>query len=942
MNNNYIPLITNISLHLNTEINIKPNNNNSSLKNNSPNLISLNKYINSNNLNNSYKNKKNSLNLEETIGNFIIGKSLGKGTFGKVKIGTHKITGEKVAIKILLKEKFVDNIDKTRMIREIKILKNTFHFNIIKIYEVIETETSIYLIMEFAEKGELFNYIIQKKRLNELESLKFFHQIIDAVDYMHKLGICHRDLKPENMLLDFQNNLKIIDFGLSNLYVINELLQTPCGSPGYASPEMIKGDKYNGYKSDIWSCGIILYVMLCGFLPFDEENEQKLFEKIIKGKFTLPNFLSNEVKDLLKLILTTNPYKRIDINGIRKHEWYNKFNYEIVEGLFVNCMNIPIDNYVINELKKYGKNEENVKKDVIKNYHNDNTTSYYLLVKKNNKKGIESISDLYSKKFSDYIKKFRFIYFPLKNLNNNNKILNFEDYYNNIFNNKNNKKKLNYKNKSFDKNENEKNYNLKSCNNNNNYYHEHYDKYINLTDNVITDSNIDIENDFRENTNFDNNSKNISKNKNNKKNNNNKILNFEKILNKKKHFLNFNLTTIKTQLKSNYENYIKKNKKNKTNKKSNFLNTSSTYIRVLKKNNSFNSKYFNINKKPNNNFKPYNSKKNFHPLSLTKDRKSISKEKNKKNTFYSNYKYGIKKNFLLLNYYNKKLKKKNSKNLSIFINKNNNKNNIINLSTNCNLDKNKGNILFRKYNHSYDKSSNDNKLKEKLNIKVNINNYNNYKINYLKKNNKTISEPNSSSINTKSTFNSDIQNEINKKNYKNSVEKYINKNCVIKNLEKNSCVNNNNNNKKKKRAISTEIKNNNNIDNKNNDNNNIENDIKNNYINLPYYLGEIDVNKIIYKDPYKIRENINYYFPIKKIYINNNNNYNNNNYVNKKINNYNNSYFKIKCNKGINKFKIDFYRIKNINGIYVDINLLEGNKKEFENILKTVYEILNY
>ena len=161
MNNNYIPLITNISLQLNKEINIKPNNNNS------PNLYSLDKYINSNNLNNSYKIKKNSLNLEETIGNFILGKSLGKGTFGKVKIGTHKITGEKVAIKILLKEKLIDNIDKIRMMREIKILKNTFHFNIIKIYEVIETETSIYLIMELSEKGELFNYIIQNKRLNE-------------------------------------------------------------------------------------------------------------------------------------------------------------------------------------------------------------------------------------------------------------------------------------------------------------------------------------------------------------------------------------------------------------------------------------------------------------------------------------------------------------------------------------------------------------------------------------------------------------------------------------------------------------------------------------------------------------------------------------------------------------------------------------------------------
>ena len=137
--------------------------------------------------------------------------------------------------------------------------------------------------MEYAENGELFDYIISKGKLTEYESNKFFHQIIDSIDYIHKMGICHRDLKPENMLLDNNNDLKLIDFGLSNLYYKNELIKTPCGSPGYASPEMLRGENYNGLLSDIWSCGIVLYVMLFGYLPFDDNTENGLYEKIIIG-----------------------------------------------------------------------------------------------------------------------------------------------------------------------------------------------------------------------------------------------------------------------------------------------------------------------------------------------------------------------------------------------------------------------------------------------------------------------------------------------------------------------------------------------------------------------------------------------------------------------------------------------------------------------------------
>ena len=267
------------------------------------------------------------------------------------------------------------------------------------------------MITEYAEGGELFNYILEKNYLSEKESRNIFQQLIDAIYYLHQMGICHRDLKPENILFDTnkKNKIKIIDFGLSNLYITNlnkeELLETPCGSPGYAPPEMILGNKYKGVLTDIWSSGIILYAMICGCLPFDDESEDGLYSKIIKGEFEYPNHIniSKEVKNLINKILVIDPKKRISIEEIRKTAWFMK-DYKPTVGLFNSVVEIPVDDLVIEEMKKYNYEESKIKEDIKNNKHNSLTTLYYLLVKKMYKKKIYTKSDLISETFKDYIR----------------------------------------------------------------------------------------------------------------------------------------------------------------------------------------------------------------------------------------------------------------------------------------------------------------------------------------------------------------------------------------------------------------------------------------------------------------------------------------------------------------------------------------------------------
>ena len=230
-----------------------------------------------------YSSHSNNDYRDNYIGDYIIKEIIGNGTFSKVKLGINKYTNEKVAIKLLEKKKITEKKDLERIFREMSIVKNLNHPNIIKTYEIFENEKYYYIIMDYCKGGELFDYIVKKGRLNEEETSFFFYQIINGLEYIHSKNIVHRDLKPENLLLTDKNKLKIIDFGLSNYFNLNKenktkLLKTPCGSPCYAAPEMVSGNKYNGFKTDIWAIGIVLYAMIVGYLPFEDSDIYILFQ----------------------------------------------------------------------------------------------------------------------------------------------------------------------------------------------------------------------------------------------------------------------------------------------------------------------------------------------------------------------------------------------------------------------------------------------------------------------------------------------------------------------------------------------------------------------------------------------------------------------------------------------------------------------------------------
>ena len=253
-------------------------------------------------------------------------KDLGEGTFGKVKLGQHVETKQFVAIKVLEKKKIAQMSDTSRVDREIRILQEVRHPNIIRLYEKREDETAIYLIMEYAEGGELFDYIVSKQRLDEKEGAFFYNQLIDGVEFLHSLKIAHRDLKPENLLLDKEcKTLKIVDFGLSNIYKDKHgrdiSLYTACGSPCYAAPEMVLGKPYIGYTVDIWSSGITLYAMICGYLPFEEAETSLLYDKIVKGMYDIPSFLSIDAVKMIKGLLTVEPKKRLLFSQIKDEPW---------------------------------------------------------------------------------------------------------------------------------------------------------------------------------------------------------------------------------------------------------------------------------------------------------------------------------------------------------------------------------------------------------------------------------------------------------------------------------------------------------------------------------------------------------------------------------------------------------------------------------------------
>ncbi|KAL9114784.1 MAG: hypothetical protein Q9227_001464 [Pyrenula ochraceoflavens] len=250
-------------------------------------------------------------------------KTLGEGSFGKVKLARHKVTGQEVAMKIIARRKLSTRDMQGRVEREIQYLQLLRHPHIIKLYTVITTKSEIVMVLEYAPM-ELFEYIVKHGRLNEQKSRRLFQQIICAVEYCHRHKIVHRDLKPENLLLDQNENVKIADFGLSNIMTDGNFLKTSCGSPNYAAPEVISGKLYAGPEVDVWSCGVILYVFLVGRLPFDDEFIPALFKKIAAGNFHMPSYLPSGAVNIIKRCLQVHPVQRITIPEIRADPWFRK------------------------------------------------------------------------------------------------------------------------------------------------------------------------------------------------------------------------------------------------------------------------------------------------------------------------------------------------------------------------------------------------------------------------------------------------------------------------------------------------------------------------------------------------------------------------------------------------------------------------------------------
>lgn len=265
----------------------------------------------------------------DTIGPWKLGKTLGKGSSGRVRLAKNMETGKLAAIKIVPKTKSSSRPNSLPygIEREIIIMKLISHPNVMGLYEVWENKLELFLVLEYVDGGELFDYLVSRGRLPEREAIHYFKQIIEGVAYCHSFNICHRDLKPENLLLDKKNRrIKIADFGMAALQTSNKLLETSCGSPHYASPEIVMGKTYNGGPSDIWSCGIVLFALLTGHLPFNDDNVKRLLLKVQSGRYQLPSNMSAEARDLISKILIVDPSKRISIQGILSHPLITKYD----------------------------------------------------------------------------------------------------------------------------------------------------------------------------------------------------------------------------------------------------------------------------------------------------------------------------------------------------------------------------------------------------------------------------------------------------------------------------------------------------------------------------------------------------------------------------------------------------------------------------------------
>ncbi|XP_034951244.1 serine/threonine-protein kinase SIK3-like isoform X2 [Chelonus insularis] len=325
--------------------------------------------------------QQSSVNKLIRVGYYKLEKTIGKGNFAVVKMATHVVTKSKVAIKIIDKTKLSEE-NLAKIFREVHIMKRLRHPHIIRLYQVMETEKMIYLVTEYAPGGEIFDHLVRYGRMSEPEARRIFKQIVQAVHYLHQQRVVHRDLKAENLLLDADNNIKLADFGFSNEYTPGMPLSTWCGSPPYAAPEIFEGKHYDGPRSDIWSLGVVLYVLVCGALPFDGPTMQLLRSVVISGKFRIPFFMSAECEKLIRHMLVVEPERRLSITQILAHPWMGGDGVtELEPGGCTELTHPPPLNQVVieNMLRLPGLSAETLLKSVQGNAFDHVSAIYHLL-----------------------------------------------------------------------------------------------------------------------------------------------------------------------------------------------------------------------------------------------------------------------------------------------------------------------------------------------------------------------------------------------------------------------------------------------------------------------------------------------------------------------------------------------------------------------------------
>ncbi|CAL5199366.1 unnamed protein product [Lathyrus oleraceus] len=296
----------------------------------------------------------------KNIGKYKLGRTIGEGTFSKVKLAFNGNNGEKVAVKVIDKNMVLKNNLKHKVQSEIRTMRLLHHPNIVRVQEVIATKTKIYIVMEYVSGGQLLDKMSYVDRLNECDARKLFQQLVDAIDYCHNKGVFHRDLKPENLLLDNQGNLKVSDFGLSSLSKPNDVLHTRCGSPSYVAPELLMSKGYDGAAADVWSCGVVLFELLAGYLPFNDQNLMSLYHKICRAEYVCPPWFTQRQKKLITKILQPRPEKRINISDIIENEWF-QIDYKPSHAYEID----PIPNLDDNKSDAFDPIEEKTTKSTI-------------------------------------------------------------------------------------------------------------------------------------------------------------------------------------------------------------------------------------------------------------------------------------------------------------------------------------------------------------------------------------------------------------------------------------------------------------------------------------------------------------------------------------------------------------------------------------------------